>query len=152
MRHATGTDYNLSPISPQKATLFLTGFISHHKNTMISLNGSRDSQPMTSITTGWLNNGPSGTEQAQFLTIFDHSGTNTILHTTTRIEHLYFCQNQRRNITGDAIQAYKRSASNRLQNGMIIVHFILYRLCVLVHNLTSLLYRIVAPHCVTGNR
>ena len=62
MGNATGTDNHLGTVGSQEAALLLTHFIGHDKDTMIAFDRRGDSQPMTRITTGWLNYGAAWTQ------------------------------------------------------------------------------------------
>src|SRR5712691_534678 len=90
MGDAAGADDHLSTVGSQKAALLLADLVSHHKYTVVALNGGCYRQSMSRIATGRFHNSPAGAQQPAFLTILNHGGSNAIFDAATRVKHFHF--------------------------------------------------------------
>src|SRR6266487_1121912 len=107
---------------------------------------------MPRITTGWLNDSTTWTQQTLLLTIFDHGRANTILDTSSRIEDFHFRQHQGLYITGNPIQAYERGIPYCLEHRVIITHLTKWGFSCLLHCTISPPLFLAVPGHSAGTR
>src|SRR5437763_13185694 len=92
-----------------------------------------------------LSNRTVWTRLPQLLRILDHSTSNPILDSATRIGHRHLCQYNRRYISGNAVETHKRGVSYQLEDGIVVVHFTQRGFCFLIAFLYSFGWEAILP-------
>src|SRR5258708_37483356 len=116
MRDAARTNDHLCTICTQKTAFLFAHLIGHDKDTVIALKCSTMGQAMTRIAARRLKDSASRTQEAVLFAVINHSRSNAILHTATRVQHLQLCQHNWLYITGNAMKEQQWRTAYQIKN------------------------------------
>ena len=90
----TAGQTHLGTIGLHQVTTLHTHGLGHGENEVIATYGRYQCQSDTCVTTGGFDDGSSRLEDAFLLSIFYHGQCDTVFHTATGVEELYFCNDR----------------------------------------------------------